>query len=943
MTGGTIKEISSSERLDKTGVFLHSMEESVVIIKNNLSETLLQFAELLQRSSLYDISQSSLEFHMNEKSSGKAKQKMIAATDCEIGASRITRQLEYVRNFLRVINLLPVEIVGEACCKLLRDCDLLIKSAVGEAGRISETGEKDVEEESSLHVTANLTRLLILPVVQVTHDCIELNSSVIAIKNQVGPVEVEPCGGVKYAVRIFAECTLFLLSCDGMKLTKSDFNRLLALCQKTWVFINNSRQLKKAGNKDEDEVQENLEQLIKRTEGVLNDSRKMASIIFSENGRSFIKFWCEMWASKEGYPKSLHCIPSGTIFPEFYMVFTEYLKSTEFWQTEAGKMITPTLIRAIRRDLGSEKPETRKRATFVLQAITSSYAMNKPIFNPSVPEVSVVSLNNMERGNYTKFWKFFYDLYDVLNETQLHIVQPVLHKLSIFQELSDNEVIFTWLPILLIKMIQHDNRTVVKEGLEQFLRTGKYLKSQSSNVYRTLAGEFLDNHVMPLLQDHVGWVLNEPEEFFKNIVTFAQFLTQLYVSSHSLPHFKSAEKVLVFLTSSGKCMGCHIIFFLISSVDEVMNFNFDHTTDPIVVDEIISSIENCMTLFAHLLSNSITTISKYFRELLEERCVSILLKISMYIRYFPGIHLNSTIFNKLLTILGSLSKKVFTYEETSESTQAVVKVFCEKAPNLLPELLTGSSLYDFTLTNLSETSVFGLFRFLRILSRIYQQAANMIRAVDTFVEHSVTKDLVQGSIRGLREYHFMQDHQEEVHKVYAKIGNLLSFQLNSDGKLSWEDFMYCVRCIEVLNCFPTALSNMNYSALGKIGGSDALKMHLLRKLYVMHKNKLASVKALHDLEKADGDGLDRLLENADNITEEYFVCTGRNILAEFHELKFRVLKDVVDDQAEMSDALRLKTLNIVLDTIEKCRPKGVATALLLAKAVIKSSRSDDNP
>lgn len=90
-----------------------------------------------------------------------------------------------------------------------------------------------------------------------------------------------------------------------------------------------------------------------------------------------------------------------------------------------------------------------------------------------------------------QFWLDYFELFDILDEKQSHIVQPVLqNKIQIFNRLrvthgcdavdddpsttaDDLTDLCNWFLIILVKMLHHDNRDIVKEGFLRFLSLGE--------------------------------------------------------------------------------------------------------------------------------------------------------------------------------------------------------------------------------------------------------------------------------------------------------------------------------------------------------------------------------------------------------------------------------------------------------------------------------------
>ncbi|CAL8127072.1 unnamed protein product [Orchesella dallaii] len=902
------------------------------LIKNELALALVQFSDFARATSLHDTLQSSLSFDG----------KQLKGPTIRDGAylSKFARQVEYIRSFLSVIKLFPTEIVAQLGWKLMRDCEKLLKAAFSQVQNVKIEDCAGSNDDKNL--LAQLVQFLILPLVQVTHDCVDLNSQVILEKQLLTSETVIDGYGVnrtrdivedagKYARRIFEDSAEFLVSSVALSLQKPDYLRVLAMCRKVWKFTDDISKLLPLSSSL------CLQEEFQAVENAIGGN--MSTIIRAENGRTFVQFWCEI-ISTGGQRKVPQCVKnmseSVNDIPELYTVFITYLQDPWFWKTEVGKKMTPVLIRGIRQDLSSIKAETKKRAAFVLKAITSLYSVNQPLFDPEVAEVSNITLDNLESKKYAKFWMYFFELYDILNETQVHIIQPVLQKLNIFQEHSNNEAVSIWFPILLKKMISHDNRSVVKEGLERFLLTGQYFQCQRTNAYKSLAEQFLDTAVMPLLKDHAGWVLNEPEHFFKNAVIYGQFLMQLY-SHDDLPHFRSAEKILTFLTSSGKCMNSHTVFFCVTTLDELLQA-MPPSDKELSADKIIKEVESFLTLLALLLSTSLTTVSKYFREQLENRCANILLKTIPYVKYFGTLKLDSPFFLKIITFLGSITAKVIAKPGSKEKVQMAIEIFNTNGGALRDQLMTASNLHAFVKANPSSTSILGVLRYLSVSSQVNEERFEEIeKTIAHLCEQMADEEILKGSVQGIYEFYASLPREKKSSSNFNIVCDRMATQiydiLGKPELISPKDFMCCVYRIELLNVMPDMFNHAPLMLLC-ISQEDHLKTFLVRKLLsmiLMHPvdipEKLFSLESLTD-ERLEN------VEGIDEVSKSYFKCTETNIFAELYRRKFEVCNRVIEKESELAQHLQLKILALILDNLEKCDPNGLAAGMQLAKSVL---------
>lgn len=912
-----------------------SLQQQLEEVKGEIGLAFIKFSDFMQHKLLADVVKSSLSFSNEDD-----------LRDEHHCYSAFKYQIDYIRNVMQIFKLFPMEMSLEIVEKVIIACGNLLKGGFSEVEKISTEVDRNAEKDVYAQQQEVMVSL-ILPVVQLILDCLDMSSKAITGNENEKDLELEKL--VKDCMRIFGECTTFLVSLTGVSLQKSDFLRIMGLCQKVWKFAEGIQNMKAyASNPATKKI---IETEVETVEKILES--RLTSLLSSENGRSFSKFWVEIRnLGKEGkISPSLQRVPVSSNIPEIYMIFTSYLEDAWFWKTETGKAITPNLINGILQDMSSDKAETRKRAAFVLRAITTQYSQNKPIFDPSVPEERLITLNNLGQRDYTKFWDSYFDIHDILNETQLHIVQPVLQKIQIFNNHSSNDAVLVWLPILLKKMIGHDNRTVVKEGFEQFLQTRDYLLTKENSVYRSLATKFLDDHAMPLLRDNVGWALNEPERFFKNVIAFGRFLLQLY-SNIELPQFKSAEVVLDFLTSSGKCMGPHAIYFLVSALDEVIFDDAYVKTNlremEISPEKIKVSLEMLMNQLALLLSNNLTTVSKYFRGLLEQRCVSILAKIMPFFEKIPAIKLDSFLFMKFITFLGSLSAKVFSGERAQEKVQGIVKTL--NGPNgqvtLISELTTESRMYQFTRTSLSSTSVLGLFRFMTTAFKIIDVSQNgeVTLAVENFAHLSASEEIPLGSIQGIQEFYQQAPHHQIVPNTYLSMLSELCDMLSNDkDQYSLNEFMFCIRRLEILSVLPQEFIKDSSKTFPKLKISSPQKLFLLQKLHLLSKDSngvsLENLKELL-LAKSTVANTDKI----DEIASAYYHVTERNLLSEFNQVQFSTYANIITHASTSSieDQILIDLLTFILDTVEKSDSRGVVTALFLTKSITERFDYNEN-
>ena len=117
----------------------------------------------------------------------------------------------------------------------------------------------------------------------------------------------------------------------------------------------------------------------------------------------------------------------------------------------------------------------------------------------------VKGLDNFEK--FTLLWSTFFELFDILDEKQIHIIEPCLQKLDVLEDGTYMaRLVIPWYCVLLHKMCHHDNRFIASQGIVRFLKSApNFLTTQgSTNEDEVVIKQCMDFIELTILPIEIG-------------------------------------------------------------------------------------------------------------------------------------------------------------------------------------------------------------------------------------------------------------------------------------------------------------------------------------------------------------------------------------------------------------------------------------------------------
>ena len=478
--------------------------------------------------------------------------------------------------------------------------------------------------------------------------------------------------------QIFSDCCfhilLYLKRLSESTERSSVFQMLILTLDKLWNFITVTNQA------EELSVSRNVLQ-------ALNDSNTLFTIVAEPSPKFLMLLRLLFQMIQENETKE-----ANTLRSQFLTWFDSEVLKTSCTPTKTltlyiqhasadnqGLIVShfPNIITQIRNSLISSNSMERKQGVFILKSITSSFAGNKPMFDThhqSNAEGSKELMLDLAYNLYLKFWSDYFELLEILDEKQVHIIEPFLHKLDKLESYSSSPKFINWYFVLLKKMIGHENRSICEKGILDFFKARKLMCSSTKELFF----EFINTSIFPIVKENVGWVFPEAKNFFSAANELGVLLHEKYVTEI----LASVELVGGFIEGYGSRMSPLSLLFLLECLRSRLNL-----TSPKQIILVEPHFEKCVFLFSKLLSKCLLTVDKFIGCQIQKTVVDIFCKLSslrredskgfgsiaLSLREFLGVLDRETIVNHVEKLSHALSPEFSSHVDVEKQQVELTK------------------------------------------------------------------------------------------------------------------------------------------------------------------------------------------------------------------------------------------------------------------------------
>ena len=153
------------------------------------------------------------------------------------------------------------------------------------------------------------------------------------------------------------------------------------------------------------------------------------------------------------------------------MTELSHLKNNEYWRLiQTGLVHTNSL--------------TRKRALYLLKRTVDYFhtCQNKEALSHSNHSSC---LFDTSRSHHVNEWHVYFMFIEILEETSVHVIKPVLCKVdSLIEAVQQNQIHYSWLLVLFHRGFLHESKFIVRWLVQKFMQSNLHiLFGQVSSIF----------------------------------------------------------------------------------------------------------------------------------------------------------------------------------------------------------------------------------------------------------------------------------------------------------------------------------------------------------------------------------------------------------------------------------------------------------------------------